>query len=182
MKNLSRYVGSILMLKGHYISVRTSRGGGNRQLTLHIEANYNDIMTVMTDLFFPDGNSTFGSLKQMNVKTGSFKGEQPFCLKDYIHQNKLCKTRLYLKTKKISNNCLVRKMTPMPSSFNISDNDNFDLPDLKPIVTKQSSPVNNSQPVSWSNTLNVDDIDTFSNSLFSTSAVDMDVDIMNNSK
>ena len=73
-------------------------------------------------------------------------------------------------------------MTPMPSSFNISDNDNFDLPDLKPIVTKQSTPVNNSQPVSWSNTLNVDDIDIFSNSLFSTSAVEMDVDIMNNSK
>ena len=29
----------------------------------------------MTDLFFPNGNSTFGSLKQMNVKMGSFKGD-----------------------------------------------------------------------------------------------------------
>ena len=124
----------------------------------------------MTDLFFPDGNSTFGSLKQMNVKIGSFKGdfiEQPFCLKDYIHQNKLCKTRLYPMKKKISNNCLVRKMTPMPSSFNISDDDDSDLPDLKPIVTKQSTLVNDPQPVSWSNTSNVDDIDTFSKSLFS---------------
>ena len=71
--------------KSQYVSVRTSRGGGNRQLTFRNEASYNDIMTVMTDLFFPDGNSTFGSLKQMNVKMGSFKGdfiEQPFCLKD----------------------------------------------------------------------------------------------------
>ena len=84
------------------------------------EANYNDIVTVMTDLFLPDGNSTFGSLKQMNVKIGIFKGDftdQPFCLKDYIHQNKLCKRELYLMTKKISNDCLGRKMTPMPLSF-----------------------------------------------------------------
>ena len=61
--------------KSQYISVGTSRGGGNRQLTLHNEANYNDIVTVMTDLFFPDGNSSFGSLKQMNVKIGSFKSD-----------------------------------------------------------------------------------------------------------
>ena len=61
--------------RSQYISVRTSKGGGNRQLALHNEANYNDIVTVMADLFFPDGNSTFGSLEQMNVKIGSFKGD-----------------------------------------------------------------------------------------------------------
>ena len=125
--------------KSQYISVRIWRGGGNRQLTLRNKANYNDIVTVMTDLFSPDGNSAFGSLKQMNVKIWSFKGdftEQSFCLEDCIHQNKLCKTRLYLMTRKISNNCLVRKMTPMPLSFDISDDDGFELPDLKPVVTK----------------------------------------------
>ena len=92
--------------KSQYILFRTSRGGGNRQITLGNEGNYKNIVTVMTDLFFPDGNSTFGSLKQMNVKIGSFI-EHPFCLKDYIHQNKLCRTRLYLMTKKISNNGLL---------------------------------------------------------------------------
>ena len=86
--------------KSQYVSVQTSRGGGNRQLTFRNEASYNDIATVMIDLFFPDDNSTFGSLKQMNVKMGSFKGdfiEQPFCLKDYIHQNKksICFTMFY---------------------------------------------------------------------------------------
>ena len=35
--------------RSQFISVRTSRGGENRQLTLHNEANYNDIVTVMTD-------------------------------------------------------------------------------------------------------------------------------------
>ena len=49
--------------KSQYISVRRSRGGGNRQLTVRNEASYNNIVTVMTELFFPDGNSTFGSLK-----------------------------------------------------------------------------------------------------------------------
>ena len=73
-------------------------------------------------------------------------------------------------------------MTPMPLSFDISDDDDFELSDLKPVVTKQNTLVNNSQPVSWSNSSNVDDIDTFPNSLFSTSAVNMDVDSMNDSK
>ena len=139
----------------------------------------------MIDLFFPNGNSTFGSLKQMNVKIRSFKGdfiEQPFCLKHYIHQNKLCKTRLYLMTKKISNNCLVRKITPVPLSFNYSDGDGFEFSYLQLIVTKQSTQVNSLQPVSWPNTSNVYDIDTFSNSLFSTCVVDMDVNSMNGNK
>ena len=73
-------------------------------------------------------------------------------------------------------------MTPMPLSFDISDDDDFELSDLKPVVTKQNTLVNNSQPVSWSNSSNLDDIDTFPNSLFSTSAVNMDVDSMNDSK
>ena len=115
----------------------------------------------------------------------SFKGdfiEQPFCLKDYMHHNKLCKTRLCLMTKKISKMCLVRKMTSMPLSFDISDDNDFELPDLKPVLTKQSTLVCNLQPVSWFNTSNVDDIDIFPNSLFSASAVNMDVDNMNGSK
>ena len=73
-------------------------------------------------------------------------------------------------------------MTPMPLLFDISDDDNFELPDLKPVVTKQSTLFNNSQPVSWYNTSNVDDIDKFPNSLFSRSAVNMDVDSMNDSE
>ena len=85
-------------------------------------------------------------------------------------------------TKKISNDCLVRKVTPMPLSFDFSDDDDFQLSDLKPVLTKQSTLVNNSRPVSWSNTSNVDDIDAFPNSLFSVSAVIMDVDSMNDSK
>ena len=95
----------------------------------------------MTDLFFPDGNSTFGSLIQINVKIGRFKRDflkLLLCLKNYIHQKKSCKARIYLIRKKVLNNCLLMKMTPMPLSFDISDDD-FELSDLKPIVTKQNS-------------------------------------------
>ena len=49
--------------------------------------------------------------------------------------------------KKISNDCLVRKMTSIPLSFNILDDDDFDLSDLKPTVTKQSTLINNLQPI-----------------------------------
>ena len=83
----------------------------------------------------------------------NFKGDftqQPICLKDYIHQDKLWKTRTYLMMKKISNEHLVRKMTYMPLSLNTSDDDDIELRDLKPLVTKQSRLVINSQPVSWS--------------------------------
>ena len=70
----------------------------------------------------------------------------------------------------------------MPLSFDISDDNDFELPDLKPVVNKQSTGVNNSQTVPWSNTSNVDEIDTFLNSLFSTSAVNMYMDSLNDSK
>ena len=73
-------------------------------------------------------------------------------------------------------------MTPLPLSFDKWDHNDFELPDLEPVVTKQSTLVNNSQPVSWSNTSNVDDIYTFPNSLFSSSAANMDMDSMTVSK
>ena len=63
----------------------------------------------------------------------------------------------------------------MPLLIDISDDDDFELPDVKLVVAKQSTLVNNSKPVSWSNRSIVDDIDTFPSSLFSTSAVNMDV-------
>ena len=122
------------------ISVQTSRTGGNQQLTLHNEGDYDYIVTVMTDSFFPDGNNTFGLLKQINTKIGSFKGDftqQPFCLKDYLHQNKLWKTRIYLMMRKISNKHLLKRMTYIPLTFKISEDD-IKFPDLKPIETKQS--------------------------------------------
>ena len=73
-------------------------------------------------------------------------------------------------------------MTPLPLSFDNWDHNDFELPDLEPVVNKQSTLVNNSQPVSWSNTSNVDDIYTFPNSLFSSSAANMDMDSMTVSK
>ena len=73
-------------------------------------------------------------------------------------------------------------MTPLPLSFDNWDHNDFELLDLEPVVTKQSTLVNNSQPVSWSNTSNVDDIYTFPNSLFSSSAANMDMDSMTVSK
>ena len=73
-------------------------------------------------------------------------------------------------------------MTPLPLSFDNWDHNDFELLDLEPVVTKQSTLVNNSQAVSWSNTSNVDDIYTFPNSLFSSSAANMDMDSMTVSK
>ena len=85
--------------------------------------------------------------------------------------------------RKISNKHLLKKMTYIPQLFKISEEDDIEFPDLKPIETKQSRLVTNSQPVSWSNiSPYVDDIDTFLNSLLSTSTVAIDVNKLNESE
>ena len=93
------------------ISVQTSRTGGNQQLTFHDEDDYNYIVTVMTDSFFPDGNNTFGLLKQINIKIGS--------LRVTLHNSHLSK----------------RLLTPgqIMENKNISD----DEEDFKQIFTKE---------------------------------------------
>ena len=130
--------------KSHYVSVRTTKGGGTRQLTMSNESDYHEVVNTMTQLFFPDGRSIFGLLNDMDVEIGDFKGDlikPPFCLKNYISVNKLSKTRLYLMTKKISSNRAVTKMTN--SSLSISDDDDdINFPSLTPTV-RNHIPINN---------------------------------------
>ena len=60
----------------------------------------------MKNIFFPDGTSKFGKLKEMLCFLGNYQqkiiDEDNFNLINYIHRNKFTKTRLYLVTKKKS--------------------------------------------------------------------------------
>lgn len=87
----------------HFIMVRESTGGGQREMAIATTANQDEILTILIDLFFPNGNSTRGKSSEMQFFLGNFQGEvisgDGFTLGSYISINKLSKPRLYLLSK-----------------------------------------------------------------------------------
>ena len=68
-----------------------------------------DIITKMTELFYPNGKSRFGRQPEFSFGLANFRGQisedsssEPFVLSNYIKVNMLSKTRLYLLAKKKS--------------------------------------------------------------------------------
>ena len=91
--------------KQKYVSIRASRGGGGtRTESFRNGATKEMITKKMKDMFFVDGKNAFGRLSDFVL--GNFKGQivctgnNSFNLSDYIKDNKLVKTRLYLMSKK----------------------------------------------------------------------------------
>lgn len=89
--------------KNRYVSVRMSRGGGSREISVPILSTRNELISQMELMFFPDGKSVFGDISTMRVSLGNFKCDevldQDFTLSKYISRHKLSKVRLYLLTK-----------------------------------------------------------------------------------
>ena len=89
-----------------YSAVRLPNGGGTRKHYFSNNTKAADIVEAMKNIFFPDGNSKFGKLKEMLCFLGNYQqkiiDEDNFNLINYIHENKCTKTRLYLVTKKKS--------------------------------------------------------------------------------
>ena len=89
--------------QNRYVLVRIGRGGGTRDVSIPIDSTRDDILKEMLDLFFPSGNSIFGSASTMKFNLGNFKGDEikhdGFSLAGYITQHKLSKVRLYLLSK-----------------------------------------------------------------------------------
>ena len=86
-----------------YVMVRESTGGGQREMPISTTANQSEILTILSDLFFPDGESSRGQSSEMDFYLGNFKCEvifdDDFSLGKYINANKLTKPRLYLLSK-----------------------------------------------------------------------------------
>ena len=66
-----------------------------------------DIISKMTELFYPNGKSRFGRQTESSFCLGNFREQiieesssEPFMLSNYIKVNMLSKTRLYLLAKK----------------------------------------------------------------------------------
>ena len=90
----------------NYSAVRLPNVGGTRKHYFPNNAKAADIVEAMKNIFFPDGNSKFGKLKEMLCFLANYQqkiiDEDNFYLINYIHKNKFTKTRLYLVTKKKS--------------------------------------------------------------------------------
>ena len=86
-----------------YVMVRESTGGGQREMSISVSADYTEILNLLIDLFFPNGKSSRGPSYEMEFRLGNFSGEvvseDDFTLGNYINTNKLSKPRLYLLSK-----------------------------------------------------------------------------------
>lgn len=90
-----------------YVSVRLVKGGGTREISVPIQSSCVEVLSIMKEVYFPDGMSTFGDTDIMTFKFGNFKGEEveeQFTLAKCIAKYKLIKVRLYLLTRAIDEN------------------------------------------------------------------------------
>ena len=86
-----------------YVMVRESTGGGEREMSMSTTADVPQILSILIDLFFPNGVSSRGQSSDMDFYLGNFQCEvicdDDFSLGNYINVNKLSKPRLYLLSK-----------------------------------------------------------------------------------
>lgn len=86
-----------------YVMVRESTGGGQREMSIAVGADYTEILYLLIDLFFPCGKSSRGPSSEMEFYLANFRCEviceDNFTLGKYINTNKLSKPRLYLLSK-----------------------------------------------------------------------------------
>ena len=92
------------IFKRKYISVRQARGGGIQHESFTNNVSANEITQKMKSYFFVGRNSFHGKEEEIEFMLGNFQGEkiipENFKLVNYILQNKLSKTRLYLLSEK----------------------------------------------------------------------------------
>ena len=97
--------------QGRYISMRLKRGGGTREVDVPLNADVHQILEIAKDVFFPQGNTTVGSLTDMEICLANFHCEEVpefnaeeacFTLQQYIDTFKTTRIRLYVQTKRTS--------------------------------------------------------------------------------
>lgn len=96
--------------KQSFVSVRTAKGGGTREVDIKLTANKDDIIDIAKTIFFNDGNSNFGPEQLMTFGLANFQHEDistikvsgvhlAFTLQRYVEKCKMSRVRLYLTSK-----------------------------------------------------------------------------------
>lgn len=117
--------------KKRYGMVRTSDGGGTRDVDLPFDSTKDDVITFGNNFFFENGMSKFGLADAMDFDLGNFKCEritslsfqdgstQPFTLSGYFEASRLKRARLYIMSR-LKEDATV---TPRPLSSQSSSSD-----------------------------------------------------------
>ena len=58
--------------QGEYRQIKTKRGGGTRKTRVEVTSSMKDIQEMASKLFFPDGKSSVGLLRQFDVTVANF--------------------------------------------------------------------------------------------------------------
>ena len=96
--------------KQTFVSVRTAKGGGTREVDIKLSAGKNDIIDIAKAMFFSDNKSTFGPEQCMTFGLANFQHEDisrikvcgvylAFTLQRYLEKCKMSRVRLYLTSK-----------------------------------------------------------------------------------
>lgn len=88
------------------VQIRQKDGGGSRSALFSPSDGYDAIMDKCRSLFFPNGQSSFGKIEDMQTSLARFNREtiQPvkdgveFSIKGYQEETKLSTLRIFLKT------------------------------------------------------------------------------------
>ena len=94
-----------------FVLVPLAKGGGSRMIDMPLSSNRWDVMKAAKELFFPDGESLYGNMEDMEFDLANFKdeaihssirtqkGKVPFTLQSYIHTHKAKTVRIYIRSK-----------------------------------------------------------------------------------
>ena len=96
--------------KQSFVSARTAKGGGTREVDIKLNADKDDIIDIAKTIFFTDGNSNFGPEQLMTFGLANFQQEDistikvsgvhlAFTLQRYVEKCKMSRVRLYLTSK-----------------------------------------------------------------------------------
>ena len=97
---------------------------------LPLSSNRLDVMKIAKELFYPNGESLFGNMEDMEFDLANFKeaihspirsskGTLPFTLKNYIHTYKAKAVRIYLQAKAAVQVIIVVLMTTVLLIFHL---------------------------------------------------------------
>ena len=96
-----------------YVLVPLAKGGGSRTVDVPVNITRTELIKMCKDLFFPNGQSIFGTSEEMLLDLANFKDEKinesirfgdrvmSFNISNYMDVHKIKTVRIYLRSKKV---------------------------------------------------------------------------------
>ena len=133
-------------LKRH-VAVRLAKGGGTRELMVPLSATEDDMIDLLTNVFFPEGYSVHGYTHELKFKLADFKfeeviGDEFTSLSCYIAKYNLSKVKMYLLSR-----CVDMKGVEKKKKVHyVSDDDNDEAVLLTPAFESKQNTSTSSTP------------------------------------